>query len=105
MQNPLESQLQSEAKQFSKQLTFFLSGLHKYLRPSQSLESSQRTDSYEINIQPQESRDRTQTQVVSEMHDIYNPAFTAKNSINSTQSQPIRDTLGKFLWRIFFCLI
>lgn len=88
----IASQLQSEAKQFSKQLTFFLSGLHKYLRPEPSSLTS--TNTYEIEITPESNRDRTQTAQMSNFHDIYNPAFTAKNSLNSTHSLPIRDTLG-----------
>ena len=94
----IANQIQSEAQEFSKRLTFFISGLHKYLRPNKSKENSEELESSEGNGEILQET----TQVVSELHDIYHPLHTVKKSSVSVQSQPVRDTIGGITLSYYF---
>jgi hypothetical protein len=86
----ISNQIQSEAKQFTKRLTFFISGLHKYLRPENQYQTQ------EIPVIKNSEAIDNRTEIISEFHDIYQPIHTVKNSCaNSVHSQPVRDTIGK----------
>ena len=98
----MAEKIQSEAQIFSQRLSFFLSGLGKYMK---SMDASEENTEDEIEIE-EEGIDSTtvdnnkgvSSYHASEMHDIYNPMHTVQNSEKSTRSHRFISSNSKAIY-------